>query len=118
MPLSRTVAALFVLAASVLAAPARRAEERQRPILFVPGNGDSAALWVTTIWRFESNGYDKALLSAIDFSHPLSRSDDTVAQENRSSTEDAKAELSAAVDRVLAATGQDRIVLVGSSRGG
>ena len=48
-----------------------------RPILFVPGNGDSAALWYTTIWRFESNGYDPSLLSAIDFKHPTARSDDT-----------------------------------------
>src|SRR4029450_8349348 len=26
------------------------------PILFVHGNGDHAALWVTTLWRMESNG--------------------------------------------------------------
>ena len=26
------------------------------PIIFVHGNGDHAALWLTTLWRFESNG--------------------------------------------------------------
>jgi len=26
------------------------------PIVFVHGNGDTAALWTTTLWRFESNG--------------------------------------------------------------
>ncbi|MBP8148864.1 MAG: twin-arginine translocation pathway signal, partial [Limnohabitans sp.] len=25
------------------------------PIVFVHGNGDSANLWQTTLWRFESN---------------------------------------------------------------
>src|SRR5271168_2908463 len=25
------------------------------PILFVHGNGDHAALWITTLWRMESN---------------------------------------------------------------
>ena len=27
------------------------------PIVFVHGNGDTAALWQTTVWRFESNGW-------------------------------------------------------------
>ena len=27
------------------------------PIVFVHGNGDSAALWHTTVWRWESNGW-------------------------------------------------------------
>src|SRR5258705_8782441 len=26
------------------------------PVLFVHGNGDHAALWITTLWRMESNG--------------------------------------------------------------
>ena len=88
------------------------------PILFVHGNGDSSALWETDIWRFESNGYDPALLSAVDFTHPTARAADDVPEANRSSTADQLGELKRAVDQVLAATGRDRLVLVGSSRGG
>lgn len=29
------------------------------PVLFVHGNGDSAALWITTLRRFESNGFPR-----------------------------------------------------------
>jgi len=28
--------------------------------LFVHGNGDHAALWITTLWRMESNGVPRA----------------------------------------------------------
>ena len=49
--------------------------ESQPPIVFVHGNGDTAALWTTTVWRFESNGYDRKLLHAVDFRYPLARSD-------------------------------------------
>lgn len=87
-------------------------------VLFVHGNGDTAALWHTTMWRFESNGYDRRLLHAIDFKNPLARSADAKPQENRSSTEDQKLELAAKVDEVRALTGRDKVVLVGNSRGG
>ena len=36
------------------------------PIVFVHGNGDTAALWLTTLWRFESNGWPRDRLLAID----------------------------------------------------
>jgi pimeloyl-ACP methyl ester carboxylesterase len=88
------------------------------PILFVHGNGDSAALWITTIWRFESNGWDADRLFAIDFSSPSARADDNVPQPNRSSTIDQASELSAMVSRVLLTTGAKKVVLAGSSRGG
>jgi len=94
------------------------AADTPRPILFVHGNGDSAALWYTTIWRFEANGYDRSLLHAIDFTHPRARSDDTKPQENRSSTADQLRELSAKIVEILSKTGQKQLVLVGSSRGG
>lgn len=94
------------------------AAEPLRPILFVHGNGDSAALWYTTLWRFESNGYDPSLLFAIDFKHPTARSDDTKAQENRSSTKDQAVELGAKVAEIQSRTGQKLVDLVGSSRGG
>jgi len=92
--------------------------ESPPPILFVHGNGDSAALWHTTIWRFESNGYDRSLLQAIDFPNPTARSDDTKPQENRSSAADQAKELAAKVAEVQARTGQKQVILVGSSRGG
>ncbi len=92
--------------------------DAQLPILFVHGNGDSAALWYTTIWRFESNGYNPSLLSAIDFQHPTARNDDTKPQENRSSTIDQANELGAKVSEIQARTGEKKVILVGSSRGG
>jgi pimeloyl-ACP methyl ester carboxylesterase len=89
-----------------------------QPILFVHGNGDSAASWYTTIWRFESNGYDPSLLFAFDFTQPIGRSDDTKPQENRSSTLDQVKELSTKVAEVRSRTDQKKVVLVASSRGG
>jgi pimeloyl-ACP methyl ester carboxylesterase len=94
------------------------AADTPRPILFVHGSGDSAALWYTTIWRFESNSYDPSLLFAIDFTHPRSRSDDTKHQENRSSTTDQLRDLSAKIGEILAKTGYNKLILAGSSRGG
>jgi pimeloyl-ACP methyl ester carboxylesterase len=107
------LAALFGLVASPgFAAPP------DPPILFVHGNGDSAALWETDIWRFESNGYDPAMLHALDFPHPAARAADDVPEANRSSTADELAYLAQEVDKILAETGRDKLVLVGSSRGG
>jgi pimeloyl-ACP methyl ester carboxylesterase len=106
----------LLLLAAFVSRPARAADPP--PIVFVHGNGDSAALWQTTLWRFESNGYDPQLLFAIDFTRPSARGDDTKPQPNRSSTVDQAAELSAFVTRALLMTGKDKVVLVGSSRGG
>ncbi len=88
------------------------------PIVFVHGNGDDSALWTTTIWRFESNGWPRDRLHAIDFPYPLARDDDTKPQPGRSSAEDQMRYLSQQVDRVLAASGASRVVLIGHSRGG
>jgi len=88
------------------------------PIIFVHGNGDHAALWITTLWRFESNGYPGDRLGAINFTDPLARADDAVAQPDRSSTADQLRELNAAIDGALTRTGATRVALVGSSRGG
>ena len=53
------------------AAPRLRAARRQRRrSVFVHGNGNSAALWINNIWRFEANGYTRNQMSAIDFSYP------------------------------------------------
>jgi triacylglycerol lipase len=88
------------------------------PIVFVPGNGDTAALWTTTIWRFESNGWPRDRLHAIDMPYPLARDDDTKEQPGRSSTAEHMAFLAAEVKKVLAATGASKVALVGNSRGG
>jgi pimeloyl-ACP methyl ester carboxylesterase len=109
---------LAALLLVLLAATSALAADGLPPILFVHGNGDSAALWLVTIWRFESNGYDPARLFAIDHPRPTARSDDTKPQDNRSSTADQLTELAAKIAAVQARTGQPRVALVGSSRGG
>ena len=72
-PVMHVLASFAVLAllvgVAVLPWTARGAEPSP-PILFVHGNGDSAALWTATVWRFESNGYDPARLFAMDFTRP------------------------------------------------
>ena len=88
------------------------------PIVFVHGNGDTAALWMTTIWRFESNGWPRDRLHAIDFPYPLARDVDATPQAGRSSADEQLRYLSDEVDRVLKATGATKVVLMGNSRGG
>ena len=88
------------------------------PILFVHGNGDHAALWITTLWRMESNGVPRDRMFAINFTDPLARSDDAVAQPGRSSTEDQRRELGEAIAALKTRTGAARVALVGNSRGG
>jgi triacylglycerol lipase len=99
------------------ASPAPSLAERP-PIVFVHGNGDSAALWLTTIWRFESNGWPRERLHAIDVAYPLARDDDAVAQDGRTSSAENEAALAAEVDAMLARTGAQKVVLIGNSRGG
>ena len=110
--LCRAFAALLLLA--LQAAPLAA---QPLPVVFVHGNGDSAALWHTTIWRFESQGYDPIRLFAVDMAAPTAPGDDTKPEENRSTSTDQAAQLAAAVTRALIATGADKVVLVGNSRG-
>src|SRR5674476_449327 len=88
------------------------------PIVFVHGNGDSAALWQTTMWRFESNGWPRSRLFALQQPYPLARDDDSKEQAGRSSSAEHMAFLKAEVEKVLAKTGASQVVLVGNSRGG
>ncbi|QOZ22447.1 hydrolase [Bradyrhizobium sp. CCBAU 51753] len=88
------------------------------PILFVHGNGDQAPLWMTTIWRMESNGVPRERMFAINFTDPLARTDDKVEQAGRSSTEDQRRELAEAIRQLKQTTGAARVALVGNSRGG
>jgi lipase/lipase (class 2) len=88
------------------------------PVLFVHGNGDQAPLWVTTIWRMESNGVPRDRMFAINFTDPLARADDTKPEPNKSSTEDQRRELGEAIKELKRRTGAPRVALVGNSRGG
>ena len=88
------------------------------PIVFVHGNGDSAALWQTTLWRFESNGWPRDRLHAIDVPYPLARDADDKEQAGRSSSTQHMQFLKAEVQKVLQRTGAKQVVLVGNSRGG
>jgi len=110
--------ACLVLAAAAASAGQQIPAPRTPPILFVHGNGDTAALWHTTLWRFETNGYDRSRLFAIDIPHPAAPRSDTRPEENRSTTTDQAAVLAAEVTRVLLETGEEKLVLVGNSRGG
>ena len=94
------------------------APEPLPPIVFVHGNGDTAALWTTTLWRFESNGWPRERLHAIDVPYPLARDDDAKPQEGRSSTAENMQYLAAEIDKVLATTGARQVVLIANSRGG
>jgi pimeloyl-ACP methyl ester carboxylesterase len=88
------------------------------PMLFAHGNGDQASLWMTTLWRMESNGVPRERMSAINFSDPLARADDSKPEPNKSSTEDQRRELAAAINELKRRTGAARVALVGNSRGG
>ena len=115
----RLLLATAAAAAAPLAACAHRpAANDMPPIVFVPGNGDSAALWTTAIWRFESNGWPRERLHAIDMPYPLARDDDTKEQPGRTSTAEHAAYVAAEVRKVLARTGATKVALVGNSRGG
>jgi pimeloyl-ACP methyl ester carboxylesterase len=93
-------------------------EEPPPPIVFVHGNGDTAALWHTTIWRFESNGWPRDRLHAIDLPYPTARDEDDKPQAGRSSTAEHMRFLATEVQRVLVNTGAEKVVLIGSSLGG
>ena len=88
------------------------------PIVFVHGNGDTAALWQATVWRFESNGWPRSRLHAIEVPYPSSRDEDAKPQAGRTSTAEHAAYLSAEVNKVIAATGASKVVLFANSRGG
>jgi pimeloyl-ACP methyl ester carboxylesterase len=88
------------------------------PIVFVHGNGDSAALWQTTLWHFETNGWPTKHLHAIDLPYPLARDVDAQSQPGRTSTSESAEFLKREVDKVLLHTGASKVVLMGNSRGG
>jgi pimeloyl-ACP methyl ester carboxylesterase len=111
-------ALLALVAALALVSCATSTAPNLPPIVFVHGNGDSAALWMTTLWRFESNGWPRDRLVALNMPYPAARDDDTKPQEGRSSSEDQMRTLAAEVARVLRDSGASKVVLMGNSRGG
>jgi hypothetical protein len=88
------------------------------PILFAHGNGEQAPLWMTTLWRMESNGIPRDRMLAINFTDPLARTDDGKPEQNRSSTDDQRRELGDAIKELKRRTGAARVALVANSRGG
>jgi hypothetical protein len=108
----------FGFSAMAQTAPVGPAAAEVPPVLFVHGNGDHAALWITTLWRMESNRVPRDRMLAINFTDPLARTDDAVAQPDRSSTEDQRRELGEAIRELKRRTGAARVALVGNSRGG
>lgn len=122
-PLTRRaalLAAAALLGACALKPSPRPAAETPTlpPIVFVHGNGDAAAQWLTTLWRFESNGWPRERLHAVDMPYPLARDADDKEQPGRSSTADALKFLTAEIGAVLQRSGAKQVVLIGSSRGG
>ena len=110
--------ALAPFAASAQQPPRPPVAPARTPIVFVHGNGDSSALWINNVWRFEANGWMRNQLFAIDFSYPNARREDARLEPFRSSAEEQQKELAAYVAQVRKATGRDKVALVGSSRGG
>lgn len=94
------------------------AQDGHSPILMVHGNGDHAALWLTTLWRFEANGWPRDRLLAVNMPDPVARANDAVAQEHRSSSAEQTERLAAMVAEFRARTGAGKIALIGNSRGG
>ncbi len=118
LPLLAGSSSFPALAQTAPTQPAAPAAAQVPPILFVHGNGEQAALWITTLWRMESNGVARERMFAINFTDPLARTDDKVEQQYRSSTEDQRRELGDAIKELKSRTGASRIALVGNSRGG
>jgi triacylglycerol lipase len=114
-----TLLCLFLAScASTNTPPMQNTSTKLPPILFVHGNGDTAGIWQTTLWRFESSGWAPNQLHALDMPFPLARDDDNVAQEGRSSTQDQANYLASEVKAFLQRTGAAKVVLVANSRGG
>jgi pimeloyl-ACP methyl ester carboxylesterase len=114
------LAAATPLASAALLRPAlaQPAPAAPPPILFIHGNGDHSALWTTTLWRFESNGFNRDSMAALDLENPLARDDDAVAQPLRSSSAEFLQATARAITALRRRTGAARVALVGNSRGG
>lgn len=122
--LTRRGAAWLLASAVALAswgADAAAAVEGRRgervPIVFVHGGGDSKAMWTTTLWRFESNGYPRDRLFAVELEPTDATAVYNVPQPGLSTAAEMKRQLAAFVQAVRARTGSRKVALVGVSRG-
>jgi pimeloyl-ACP methyl ester carboxylesterase len=109
---------LALIAVALLLPLPTRADDKPLPILFIHGNGDNAAVWMTTIWRFETNGYPQALLEAVDLRYPLAAAVYDQHQPAHSTVAEATAQMADAVDALKRRTGATKVVLVAHARGG
>jgi pimeloyl-ACP methyl ester carboxylesterase len=107
-----------LLAASALLPAASQAADKPLPIVFVPGNGDPAAVWMTTIWRFESNGYPADRLEAVAFRDPLAAKLYDTPERFHSTVGEATQQLAAAVAAVEKRLHATKVILIAHSRGG
>jgi len=108
----------LLLAALLAGCAGQASRDAYPPIVFVHGNGDTAALWYPTVWRYESNGWPSARLFAVELPYPLARTEDGKPQEGRTSAAENMQNLAAEVERVRRLTGAAKVALVGNSRGG
>ena len=82
----RSIFSLLVSGLLLAGCAALPAPDEHPPIIFVHGNGDTASLWQTTVWRFESNGWPADRLYAMDIPYPLARDVDSQPQPGRTSS--------------------------------
>jgi triacylglycerol lipase len=118
MILRRVFLGLAALVLAGCASSVSLQEPLPPPIVFVHGDGDNASIWQTAVWRFESNGWPRERLHAIELPYPSARTDDAQPEPGRSSSAESMTFLKAEVDKVLKATGTSHVVLLGVSRGG
>ena len=109
---------LCLNACSTLNPPMSASDNHRPPIVLVHGNGDNASIWQNIAWQFESNGWPRNRIVAIDFLFPLARADEAKEQPGRSGTNDQLRELAATIDSVLKRTGATQVILIANSRGG
>jgi triacylglycerol lipase len=114
----RCFIASAVAVALLLPLSIARSEEKPLPILFIHGNGDSAAVWMTTIWRFETNSYPRQMMEAVDLHYPLATAVYDQRQPAHSTVAEATAQIADAVDALKRRTGAAKVVLVAHARGG
>src|SRR5688572_9762133 len=112
---------VWLFAALLLGACATPPESRTSahpPIVFIHGAFGNAAGWIPTMWRFESNGWPRDRLFAVDVPNPRARADDGVPMAGRSSSAEHATHLAAEVERVLTLTGASKAIIIAHSRGG
>jgi len=88
-----------------------------QPLVFVHGHGESAAAWQDLVWRFESNGWPRERLFALQQPYPLACVDDAKPQPGCSTQAALQAFLQAEVARVLKQANASQVVMLGRGRG-